>query len=833
MVKILSSEIFQGEFISELNRFSFPLSAFQQNAIQGIVEGKHVLVTAPTGSGKTLPAEFAIAYFTEQNKKVIYTSPIKALSNQKFYEFQKKFPEISFGLITGDNKINPAAQVLLMTTEILMNSLFLLKENQTNQVNQVNAFQMDIKQECACVIFDEVHYINDEHRGHVWEKSLMMLSAVSTICMVMLSATMHEPIRFAKWIESCSDMQQKREVVVCSTNHRVVPLGHYSFVTATESLFKKLKDKATEQEYRRDILNKLLPLQDAQGKFHETTLSKVQKVLHSLKIKQVDIRRKFVMNQLLEHLRDNDMLPALTFILSRKQVELCAQEITANLLPFDSKIPYVTRQECEKVLRDTLPNWQEYTVLPEYDRLVSLLEKGIGIHHSGMIPVFREMVELWISRKAISLLIATESFAIGLDCPIKTVIFTSFNKFDGSRERLLESHEYKQMAGRAGRRGLDKIGYVVHCSNLFSPLSPIEYRQLLGGKPLPFHSKLVMDKSLVLKMISHGQTTMTEMLSFVETSYGNKTLQDQLNQEQQQLLIMKEKWQQEKNYVEKLGTPWNECLEACQMLKGMSMATHKKQKEWQKTMDKARQDYKTFDADVHRVSQFLDLEQQIVQESNHILAGKEWWKNDLQETLQVLQQKGAVILNSQDQQDHQNPQKEWRLTPLGERAASFQEVDGLMMAEWIETNSWFQDIDIYHLVGLLAILCWEQAPTFTATEECANNTQDNVFLDYVQYWIDEKVAADKSTLLSLAGPLMEWCDCNNQEECRLFLQKRMIEERNISIGDFVKIVLKMMAIRKEWERVAEKEEQVSFLHKLSQVDALICKYVATCQSLYL
>ena len=212
--------------------YPYALSDFQKYAIEAIVEEQHVLVTAHTGSGKTLPAEFAIKHFTNKGKKVIYTSPIKALSNQKFYEFTQKYPEISFGLITGDIKTNPNADVLIMTTEILMNYLFSVGPETDTQTLQ---FQIDIQQELACVVFDEVHYINDADRGQTWEQTILMLP--EHIQLVMLSATIDNPSGFAKWIENRGT---KKTVYLASTEHRVVPLTHYAYFTTTETPYHRL-----------------------------------------------------------------------------------------------------------------------------------------------------------------------------------------------------------------------------------------------------------------------------------------------------------------------------------------------------------------------------------------------------------------------------------------------------------------------------------------------------------------------------------------------------------------------------------------------------------------
>ena len=176
--------------------FPFELSPFQTLAIQAITDGKHALVCAPTGSGKTLPAEFAIKHFTSLGKRVIYCSPIKALSNQKKYEFTKKYgDQISFGLLTGDTKTNPGAQVLIMTTEILMNKLFL--GSSAPKAPSSLTFDIDIEHDLGAVIFDEVHMINSPDRGHVWEKCIMMLP--NHVQMVMLSATLDGPQKFAEF----------------------------------------------------------------------------------------------------------------------------------------------------------------------------------------------------------------------------------------------------------------------------------------------------------------------------------------------------------------------------------------------------------------------------------------------------------------------------------------------------------------------------------------------------------------------------------------------------------------------------------------------------------
>ena len=197
MVKICSNAYpteQEEKYKQYFEKYPYELSTFQKYGVEAVVEGHHVLVTAHTGSGKTLSAEFAIEHLVGKNKKVIYTAPIKALSNQKFYEFTHKYPHISFGILTGDIKTNPEADVLIMTTEILLNTLY---NKKSGAGSSLIAFDMDLENELGCVVFDEVHYINDPDRGRVWEECIMMLPR--HVQMVMLSATIDTPEKFASW----------------------------------------------------------------------------------------------------------------------------------------------------------------------------------------------------------------------------------------------------------------------------------------------------------------------------------------------------------------------------------------------------------------------------------------------------------------------------------------------------------------------------------------------------------------------------------------------------------------------------------------------------------
>ena len=257
------------EYKEYFEMFPYELSDFQKYAIESIIRGDDVLCCAHTGSGKTLPCEVSLKFFISKGKKVIYTGPIKSLENQKFYEFSQKYPHISFGLITGDVKINASADVLIMTAEILMNQLFASKEN-----NTTSPFQMDIENELACVIFDEIHFINDISRGSVWEKTILALP--KHIQKIMLSGTLDSPEKFAGW---CEQQNPTKQVWLCSTEKRIVPLIHYGFITTTEAYYKKETDKSLQQQMRQSTDN-LIVLKDADGKFYPESHIKIKNTLN-------------------------------------------------------------------------------------------------------------------------------------------------------------------------------------------------------------------------------------------------------------------------------------------------------------------------------------------------------------------------------------------------------------------------------------------------------------------------------------------------------------------------------------------------------------------------
>ncbi len=398
------------------------LDSFQQEAIEAINREHSVIVTAPTGAGKTVIAEYAVEKCLQTNRRVIYTAPIKALSNQKYRDFQSEYGD-KIGIVTGDVVLNPYAQVLLMTTEIFRNTIF---------------DDIDRLKDVSYVIFDEIHYINDIERGTVWEESIIF--APQHIKFVCLSATIPNINSFAEWMRDVRDIN----LDVVEELERPVPLEHHLYyigfgIGKLEHL-NQLR-KVTSRKKRKGRNKK----QNEQNENNNSDNANIAKHL--------DI----IYTELIPYLKMHRQLPCLYFCFSRKRCE-------ANALYYATSGTHylLDNVKQEQILEkfDALCRQfdiVEEKVITDFRRLISC---GIAYHHAGMLPTLKEVVERLFTSGLIQLLFTTETFAVGINMPACTVVFDSLEKFDGISFRYLKAGEYHQMAGRAGRRGIDKVGYV-------------------------------------------------------------------------------------------------------------------------------------------------------------------------------------------------------------------------------------------------------------------------------------------------------------------------------------------------------------------------------------
>lgn len=450
--------------------YPFTLDPFQRVAIHSIERNESVLVAAHTSAGKTVVAEYAIAQALRNNQRVIYTSPIKALSNQKFREFSEEFGDV--GLLTGDVTISPQATCLVMTTEILRSMLYRGSE---------------VMREVAWVIFDEVHYMRDKARGVVWEETMILLP--HNVRHVFLSATIPNAHQFARWI--CELHQQPCHVVY--TDFRPTPLQHFLYPEGSNGILLVVDE---ESKFRSDNFEKAMSLLRSAPE-NDALAEEAGGSGRGLKHrkKRIDTSEDSDIARIIKMILERNYHPVIVFSFGKRDCETYANAM--------SVIDFNTAREQELVAQvfsnAIAPLDSHDRELPQIQSILPLLKRGIGIHHSGLLPVLKEVIEILFQEGLIKVLFATETFSIGLNMPAKTVVFTSVSKFDGTSLRSISSGEYIQMSGRAGRRGLDARGIVIMMIN--EKIEPGVVKNMIQGQSDVLNSAFHITDNMLLNQL--------------------------------------------------------------------------------------------------------------------------------------------------------------------------------------------------------------------------------------------------------------------------------------------------------------------------------------------
>ncbi|KAF2748213.1 antiviral helicase [Sporormia fimetaria CBS 119925] len=533
------------ELVPEMAReYPFELDTFQKEAVYHLEHGDSVFVAAHTSAGKTVVAEYAIALAAKHMTKAIYTSPIKALSNQKFRDFRLTFDDV--GILTGDVQIRPEASCLIMTTEILRSMLYR---------------GADLIRDVEFVIFDEVHYVNDAERGVVWEEVIIMLPEHVTL--ILLSATVPNTYEFASWV----GRTKKKDIYVISTPKRPVPLEHYLW--GNKAMFKIVNaDKKFLDNGWKDANDSIMgkdkvkaaptnngagpparggrggsergqgqrggrgqqggqrgggqrgggqrgggpPAQRGRGNIARTGRGGGRTTA---------AQDRNIWVHLIQHLRNKELLPACIFVFSKKRCEENADALS-NLDMCTAKEKSAIHMTIEKSLARLSPQDRE---LPQIRHLRDLLSRGIAVHHGGMLPIVKEVVEILFARSLVKVLFATETFAMGLNLPTRTVVFSGFRKHDGRSFRDLLPGEYTQMAGRAGRRGLDTVGTVIIVAPGADEAPPVaRLRQMMLGEPTKLRSQFRLTYNMILNLLRVEALKIEEMIKRSFSEHATQAL---------------------------------------------------------------------------------------------------------------------------------------------------------------------------------------------------------------------------------------------------------------------------------------------------------------------
>jgi hypothetical protein len=448
-----------------------------------------------------------------------------------------------------------------------------------------------------------------------------------------------------------------------------------------------------------------------------------------------------------------------------------------------------------------------------------------------MIPILKEIVELMISKKYIKLLFATESFAIGLDCPIKTAIFVDLNKYDGHLERYLHSHEYTQMAGRAGRRGLDKIGYVVHCNNCFSFPHEHDYINMLNGMPQELVSKYMISYPLLLNLLKNG--VCRDFHLFSEKSMMKCEIDKSIESKKERIQATEKRLVELKALSEQNKTPYDICLKYMEYKENFKSYKSKKQKEISRQITMFEETYKNIKNDVNSIDMVKEFEESLgnLNEDLDYTSNYMFYQTEL--ITDIMYKRGFIIRED----------NAYTLSDLGKIAIHLAEIHPLINAEFAIKWNYFKEFSSIQLIGLFS--CFMDIRLSDENKNVQVFCEDSFlqeriremqsrYLEYNDMEMEYSLYIynyEDALMFDCIDMVMEWSCCENEQDCKQFIETSLCQ-KDISLGDFNKGLLKIVTISKEYIKLFTALEQVEILHKFVDIEKRILKYVTTSQSLY-
>lgn len=784
--------------------YKFPLDPFQQHAISAISRNENVLVTAKTGSGKTLVGEYQIAHSLQQGQRVFYTTPIKSLSNQKFYDLKRMFPD-RVGIMTGDIKFKPDADIVIMTTEILRNLLY-KKGTLTESVGITASLSLD---RLGAVVFDECHYINDRDRGAVWEETLILLDP--SVNLVLLSATIDAPEQFASWL---GELKEK-PIHLISTQYRIVPLVHGvykgdEFLTLMDN--KERFDSAVYNAWLQWLLgesnavagHKALVANRRIGGYEDgpvKRLSSIKSFPHQ-------------MNALIARLESKELLPALFFVFSRKDCERYANLVEHTLISSSDTA------SVKHIIDFHLHRYEDLQQVPQYHTLRSLLEKGIAFHHSGLLPILKEIVEILFGKGFIKVLFATETFAVGINMPTKTVVFTGFRKYDDATEgmRLLNTDEYIQMAGRAGRRGMDDRGLVLYLPTS-DPENLESIKRMMVGKKATFQSRMNFYYDFLLKTL---QTKNLRWKDIMNKSYWYRKHIQVVQQCADEIATCKKK-------IQETALTDQEIVEMTAydaIIKRINESTNAPRKAAQRELEVWQQQRigpKWFSLQKGRwpIYKKLGAELQIM---NRDLEALEEPARDVEPTLRVLEELG-FLANSE-------------MTALGVMASEINEGHAILEPLFYKTGiNLFQLNTPQEILTVLAGFLGETEYVDPATLKIPSNVQNALqeikamskrcrdLEDHLRVIVPVGKGAYWELGFQWVEPIWRWLQGVPLSE--------IIADYGIFEGNFMRILSKMVNLLEEWRTLATLSSDTAMLELLLNAEQMLKGGLASNESLYL
>jgi len=474
--------------------------------------------------------------------------------------------------------------------------------------------------------------------------------------------------------------------------------------------------------------------------------------------------------------------------------------------------------------------------------IMKLLEKGVAIHHSGIMPIFREMIELMFAKGYVKMLFATETFAVGINMPTKTVLFTGFDKFNGSSMRMLYPHEYTQMAGRAGRRGLDTVGHVIHLNNMFKLPYGHDYEQMINGNPQTLQSKFAISYNLVLNFLQFNNNT----IDFAGKSMSNGEIQRSIQATESHITKLKTDVENKTanpsyEYVVNNMTVFKNYLDATEELK---TCKQKARKQLQRTVEDIENGSKQFKSQLEQYKSIIVIKEEIRQNEEYIETLNQHFQNSFNRVVQFLEHFDYIKETPEVGESGESGRSKITIQEKGGMATFIQETHCLAFTDFLIKHNYLKSYNAYEIASLLSCFANIRVKDDKKIHNVSNltaNTEFNELLSslesvYGDYMNEElrhgiETTDNLNCLFELVNPILNWCESEEEKTCKEIIQK-CDYEYEIFPGEFIKSILKINNMVNELKNVAEYMGNVELLHKLTQIPELTLKFIATNQSLY-
>lgn len=794
---------------------------FQNMAYRAITDEQHLITSAPTGSGKTRPMWYAAAYHLKKGKSVAITTPIKALSNQKYKEFVNDFlpkfkestgMDINIGLMTGDIIINPEADCIIMTTEILNESLNDFGSSTSKKDSHLRASFVD---RLGCVVFDEAHYFNDEDRGVVWESCLVKLK--HAIRVVLLSATFPNIEEYADWL---ANKARHDDVYVVIKETRIVPLSHYIFVN-----------------------NEIHKIMDSGNVFSSDAVDNATKIYRNEQKKRLAKHKSSqnfnILNDAVKYLNENGLLQAIFFTFSKRNCEKFSGMITTNLNTHEESA------EIDKIFNAYMhPHEKTYGNDPQFIKAKDVMRRGICFHHADVIPILKEIIEILFGKGLIKVLFATETFAVGLNMPTKTTCFVSIEKPTKRGRRILYPHEFNQMGGRAGRRGIDTRGYVI-----ILPVYEMPSREsLLGmmkGNLQNITSQIKIDYSLVLKTILNSNTTFKE---FFEGTMFSKKIASRITDCANGVDRVQEKLDElEKaispEFKDDLINYYGICNSGVEFL-GYTVRKNNKQLKKEAVLKKKLESIPDFEKKYDQIKEYLDCTKELKSLKSQKDSHEHQIETESERLMMILNDHGFVDLT--DCSGINDVTKD-NITPYGIIAAQINECNSLLLASMLmydvnqDTDCMFYGLTPAELTALLSIFTLDIRPDQrVSVGDIVGTPNIKDRISKIKKLVDKFIATESYYKVSNEEFWDISCDYVDSvhgwisgEPFLACLNKVGYEDGMVGSGSFIKNLIRLNNVVRDLIALCKVCNNTKLLPVLEEIEPLLIRDEVTVKSLYI